>query len=325
MALVLVEGFDHYDGRGFTGFDWLAAKGWNGAAFGSVTGRDGIGQGIDVIANNPVYKQMASSYSTFVLGVAISLSDWGVGDFLHLEDSGTFIAGISVGGDGRLYVTDAAARTYPAVSIMPTTSWFYIELKIVIGTSGSYELRLNGSPTPEISGTGNFGTNQINRVAFFCHGIPGSIHVDDLYGDDANFHGDIVVRTQYPNADGTYSQWTPDAGTAHYPLVSETLADGDGSFVYDSTVGDKDSYTMTPLVANSVKGVQLNLGARKGDAGLREIAPLIRQAGVDHVGPTETLSQDYVFYSWLLENDPTGVAWTATTIAADEFGMEVIA
>jgi hypothetical protein len=43
------------------------------------------------------------------------------------------------------------------------------------------------------------------------------------------------------------------------------------------------------------------------------------------VGTTHTLSSYYEFYSWLLDNDPTGSPWLAATINADEFGQELIA
>jgi hypothetical protein len=107
-------------------------------------------------------------------------------------------------------------------------------------------------------------------------------------------------------------------------MVNEHLIDGDGSFVYDANPGDKDSYIIETFIG-TIYGAQLNIGARKGDSALRQIAPLIRQGGTDYVGTTRTLSADYVFYSWLLDNDPTGSPWLAATINADEFGQELIA
>jgi hypothetical protein len=203
--------------------------------------------------------------------------------------------------------------------------WNYYEVKITIGTSAAFEVRINGSSSAEISGTGNFGTNNLDEIRFDVNEIGAvGIQVDDVYANDGTFLGDIVVRTLYPNADGTHQQWTPDVAGTHYTRVNEHHIDGDGSFVYDSTAGHIDSYGMDDLPGVTVYGVQLNLGARKGDAGLREVAPLIRQSGTDYVGTTFTLSSDYDFYSWILDQDPTSADWTVATVNADECGVKTI-
>jgi hypothetical protein len=322
MAMTLIEGWDHYDVRA----NGSSEKGWNGNPFSNVSGRGFIGgQAISVIINNQVYKQLASSYSTFTVGAAIQISDTACGTFLTLSNSGTFVASLSIGADLRLFVTDTAARTFPGTTLIRTNVWFYVEMKIVVGTSGTTEVRLNGNSTSEITGTGNFGTSNINRVQFECHSLSGATLVDDVYGTDGSFLGDIVVRTLYPNGDGTHQQWTPDTGSTHYTRVNEHNFDGDGSYVYDGTVGHIDSYDMDDSPGTVAYAAQLNLGARKGDAGLRQIAPMMRQSGTDYVGPTETLSTDYAFYSWMLDNDPSGSPWTVATINADECGVKTIA
>ena len=323
MGLVLVEGFDHW------GEGQESLKFWSGSSFlKKTTGRGFIpgAEGIEVIFANPVSKFLPSSYSTICFGGAFQSIDYQGPFVAFFATDGTVVAQIGQNGAGRLRVTDSAGRTYDGTTIIPDSAWFQVELQIVVGTSGSFELHLNGA-TEIASTTGNFGTSNINRVQFFCNGfISGKIEVDDVYiNNDGTFLGDIVVRTVYPDADGTYTQWTPDTGTSHYTRVNEHPIDGDASYVYDSTTGHKDSYDMQPLPGVTVYGVQLNLGARKGDAGLRQIAPLIRQSATDYVGATSTLSLAYLFYSWILDQDPTGSDWTATTVNGDEFGQEVIA
>ena len=130
------------------------------------------------------------------------------------------------------------------------------------------------------------------------------------------------VETLYPVSDGHYTAWTPKTGSSHYQMVDEALIDGDGSYVYDASPGDIDSYKMDTFIG-SIYGAQLNIGARKGDAPLRQIKPLIRQSGTDYLGALATLSSDYLFYSWQLDLDPSGAAWTAATIHADEFGQVI--
>jgi hypothetical protein len=139
-----------------------------------------------------------------------------------------------------------------------------------------------------------------------------------------DYLGDVRIETLYPLADGSHTAWTPKTGTDHYAMVDERVIDGDGSFVYDATPGDKDSYILETFIG-TIYGAQLNIGARKGDSAVRQIKPLIKQSGTDYLGSLITLSSDYVIYSWLLDNDPSGSPWIAATINADEFGQELIA
>ncbi len=109
-------------------------------------------------------------------------------------------------------------------------------------------------------------------------------------------------------------------------MVNEHDMDGDGSYVYDATPTDRDSYIMQAIGVDSIiYSAQLNIAARKGDAGLRQIAPSVRQSGTDYDGSTVTLSTDWLFYSEMLEQDPTGSDWTPTSLNGDEYGMVTVA
>ena len=324
MALVLTEGFDHYDSA------QAAEKFWIGTIASMVPGRGGVGQAIEVVVNNPITKTLPSSYATLIAGYALKLNNT-AGQLMTFQQSGVTVASLGVDGTGRLTLTDGAANLIATgTTIVPTGTWFYVELKVTVGATGHGEVQLNGAT--EIASTlGNFGTIDINQIVFWNHALGGQTFVDDVVVMDTSgsaplndFLGDVQVATLYPAADGSHTDWTPKIAGPHYQMVDEKIIDGDGSFVYDANPGDKDSYKVDTL-SGSIYGAQLNIGARKGDASVRQIAPLIRQASTDHAGPTFTLSSDYVFYSWLLGNDPTGSPWTAATVNADEFGQELIA
>ncbi len=326
MAIILVEGFDHYSNA------QAVDKFWNGLIFAMVPGRGFGGQAIDVIANNTVSKQLPASYSTIIACAALKISGlFPPTQLMLLQASGAPVAILGIDGSQRLTLTGAAANLVATgTTIIPFNRWIYVEMKIVVGTSGTGEVHLNGSP--EIaSTTSNFGTSSINQVAFKTQLQGGDTFVDDVVIMDSSgsapqndFLGDIRVETLYPAADGGYTSWTPKIAGPHYQMVNEHLMDEDGTFVYDSTPNDKDSYKVSTFIG-TIYGAQLNLGARKGDASVRQIAPLIKQGGVDYLGSTITLSQDYVIYSWQLSKDPTGADWLAATINADEFGQKLIA
>ncbi len=321
MALVLVDGFDHY------GAAEIAEKFWNGQISAMVPGRGFGGQAMDVVVNNPVYKIMPSTYSTVIAAAAFKING-GPGLLMNLETaSGAIVAALALNASDLLTLTDSAGNLIATgTTTVPVGTWFQIELKVIVGSSGHGTVHLNGGP--EIASTlGNFGTTNVGRISFWCTTLGGDTFVDDVVVIDTSgsaptndFLGDIRVETIYPVADGSYTDWTPKFGTDHYQMVNEHLIDGDGSFVYDANPGDKDSYILETFIG-TIFGAQLNIGARKGDAPLRQIKPLIKQSGTDYLGALATLSSDYVFYSWQLDKDPSGADWLAATINADEFGQ----
>ncbi len=323
MALILMDGFDHY------GKVEAAEKFWNGTIFGMVPGRGFGGQAMNVIINNQVFKQLPASYTTLVAGAALKLNATFGGVLMQLANSGTAVASVGISSN-RLVLYDALGNVVATgTTIVPLETWFYVELKVTKGSSGTAEVHLNGGA--EIaSTTGNYGTSNINEIIFMNQQLGGDTSVDDVYIADTtgsapqnDFLGDVRVETLYPLADGSYTDWTPKVAGPHYQMVNETLIDGDGSFNYDATPGDKDSYILETFIG-TIYGAQLNIGARKGDASVRQIAPLILQSGTDYLDATRTLSADYVFYSWILDKDPSGADWLAATINADEFGQSLI-
>ncbi len=323
MALILMDGFDHYSAVD------AAEKFWGGHIFAMVPGRGFGGQAMNVIINNPVFKTLPSNYTTLIAGAAFKLNATDDSGLMQME-GGAVIASLHITGLGRLYVRDFLGNIVGAgTTIIPTGTWFQVEMKVVCGSSGTIEVHLNGGP--EIaSSSGNFDTS-INRITFLNNSLGGDTSVDDVYVADTtgsspqnDFLGDVRVETLYPVADGNYTDWTPKIAGPHYQMVNETLIDGDGTFNYDATPGDKDSYILETFIG-TIYGAQLNIGARKGDASVRQIAPLIKQSGTDYLDTTRTLSADYVFYSWILDKDPSGADWLAATINADEFGQKLIA
>ncbi len=324
MALIYSDGFDHY------GVNQIAEKSWNGTAFAMVDGRGFGGQAINVILNNPVYRMLPTSYTHLILGAAIKLHATGGGQFLRFEDSGSKVASIGIDGTNRLRIWDSLDNVVgTGTTIIPVETWFYVELEVTCGGSGHAVGHLNGGA--EIaSSIGNFGTS-INRFVMLNQSIGGDTSVDDLYIADTTgsapqnaMLGNVRVETLYPLADGSYTDWTPKIAGPHYQMVNETLIDGDGSFNYDATPDDKDSYILETFIGQ-IFGAQLNIGARQGDASVRQIAALIKQGGTDYLNSTVTLSSDYVIYTWTLGKDPSGSDWLAATINADEFGQKLIA
>ena len=78
--------------------------------------------------------------------------------------------------------------------------------------------------------------------------------------------------------------------------------------------------------AGVVKAVGIHLFARKDDGGVRTIAPVVREAGVNYVGGNQNLGASYVYVTQYYEKNPaTAADWTLTEVNADEFGVKEVA
>jgi hypothetical protein len=331
MAIVLIEGWDHLTASEVTSKGWSANP--NSMAAGRFDGQSASYTGASTTLN----KTLPSSYSTLFAGFAFNPASLPAStqDFFCLQAGATLTFRLGLNTSGELVVRNSGGTIIATgTTVLVAGSWYYIEVKCVInGASGSAEVHLNG--VTEISSTaGNFGSANLDTVSFRTMSFTTArVQIDDVYVADSSgsaprntFLGDVRVETIYPNGAGAHSDWIPNSGSSHYTQVDEAQADGDTSYVSDSTPGHIDTYAFGDIdTGATVYGVQTNLYARKDDANTRQIAPVVRQSGTDSVGATVTLGSSYATFSQLYNQDPTAADWTPTTVNADEFGVKEIA
>ena len=341
MALIDIEGGDHMTNGLFT------AKGWtvnpDQVVAGRVRGKAWKMQAGPVGSN--IQKVFASSYPSVVAGLAFEITGGLIPGtaskpiFSLYTAAGALIGGVNTDVSSHLVVVNSGGTTIgTGTTNIALNTWYYIELKLVVGTSGSCELHLNGVPGEIASTTGSFGTTNVGRINFQRPGNNQSdVSIDDLYVLDLtgssplnDFLGDVTVETLYPQSDGTHQDWTPNTAGAHYSKVNEssgTYPDDDTTYVSDVTPGAIDTYTVGSLAAltGTVYGVATNLYARKDDAAARTIAPVIREAGTDYAGATTGgLTTSYLFYRQLYPLDPAGAAWTIASVNGAEYGVKEV-
>ena len=336
MALIDMEGGDHMQASLFTTKGWTANP--NQVEAGRVRGSSWA------VGANTMIKTYPTSYQTVIVGIGAYYNVGNPTDgrtILWLRDNtAAVVASVSTNATGQLQIQNASGTLIATgTTILAFNTWYYIELKLTVnGASGSVEVHLNGiSATPEIaSTTGNFGTSNIAQIWLSFSG-GASIFFDDYYLLDTtgpapqnSFLGDVCVETLYPDGDGAHQDWSPSTAGAHYSKVNEssgTFPDGDTTFVSDVTPGHIDTYTVGSLatLTGNVYGVATNLYARKDDAAARQIAPVIREAGTDHVGSTTGgLTTSYLYYRQLYQLDPAGAAWTIASVNGAEYGVKEV-
>lgn len=260
-----------------------------------------------------------------------------------LRDAGTNQVDVRINNDGTLSVTRNGTVLATGTTALSAATWYYIEFKCKIDpTVGTYEVRLNGSGSAEISGSGANTRNTANSTAnqpFVGSQNAGTnwaadwcdIYFCDTTGSTNNdFLGDVRVEALFPNGNGNSSQFTGSDGnsTDNYLLVDESTPNDDTDYVEDSTVTDKDTYAYTnpTPTTGTVYGVQTVPYARKTDAGTRSIRELARLSATEiDNGADITLSTSYLYYPKVFETKPGGGAWTLSDVSSAEFGYKVAA
>lgn len=248
-------------------------------------------------------------------------------------------------GTGRIEIrrgNEAGTLLATGTTTLLSGVWNYIEASCTISdTVGEVHVRLNGSPTDEVSYTGdtkNGGTaTTIDKVMFGNEGnssLAGNLVADFYIANDTgsapnnNFLGDVVVRTLVPSGNGNSSQLLGSDGNSvnNYQLVDERPSSS-SDYVGSPTSGQKDTYAMADLPAGvtNVYGMQINGTMAKSDASVAQSRLLLRSSGTDYNGTTRTLNTTFQAYYEFYETDPaTGVAWTSSGVNNMETGMEVL-
>jgi hypothetical protein len=217
-----------------------------------------------------------------------------------------------------------------------TDGWHYIEIYATIDASvGRATIRLDGSSTPAIDFTGNTrngGTNlTIDAIRLGAASNNNPTLFDDLYvcnslgGVNNTFLGDMRVQTSLPIGAGSDTQWAVQGAASNYLAVDDSPYNS-ADYVYATTTGQRDLYALGDLSATtaSVKAVQSNIVAMKGDAGTVSIKPALKAGGTIYYDSTLTLSPSAVWTGDVREVNPaTAVAWTASDVNSLEAGVEV--
>lgn len=343
MSLLLIDGFETYATADISKY-WAVV---GSPAINSSGGRRGGGalySPNDGFTATSVTYIRASNLTSTVFGFSFNYVGMATSakHICTLYDAASIQCGVALD-RGLLFFSNApagaVARVGAAAVLYEGTS-YYIELKVTVHNStGSYELRVNGSVVSTGSGIDTAGVsanNYFNSIEFGVNGSPGAFvtyKYDDLYICDLagsvnnDFLGDCQVDVIRPDGDGNYTQFTPSTGTSHFALVDETTPNTT-DYNSDATAGNKDSYTMTALPALSndvIKGVQVRGAALKSDSGARSLKQGVRSSTTNSLGAAHALGTSQAIYIDVVELDPaTAVAWTTAGVNAVEALFETV-
>ena len=353
MAVILVEGFDAYNGTGtstattvgvrsrwsvpdvtytgsmvagrFGGQAWRQAYS-GGLQGGSISvssasqGSVGVAIYVEVAASNNTACQLVGFYSG---GAGNTQRQFGI----VLTTTGALAVFTGSANAGTVLYT-----TGPNVA--PTGRWTYIEAEFLISdTVGYVNLYANGALVGSVSNvdtktlaSGTFDTFVINNPA---DNPTYSVSYDDIYVTDTPTRlGEQRVVTVVPTSDGTPSQWAASGGAVPpYTMVDEVLCNADVDYIFDGTVNDRAVFNMASTGATpvSVSAVQIGTFTRKTDTGTRAIQlQYVDSGGTAYDSASQTLGTNYGRQVSVLTNNPaTATAWTPAEANALKTGVKV--
>jgi hypothetical protein len=348
MALLFIDSFDHYQTAELPAKWTSGFVSFLGVAIVPGAGRCGS-QALQVtsIGLGGVEKGVPFAGVTGILGFAYQ-------SVIQLFNETTICHFAASGGAGvQIYLTRqvdgslSAWRNEVVPVNLGTTApdlirqgiYYFIEVKVKIdGAVGTVEIRINGATVLLLSNV-NTQSSLASGTPLSAIGITGrpsyTANIDDLYvADDAGgapwntFLGDVRVEYLRPDGAGAHQEWDLIGAASHWQAVDDgAIPDDDTSYIHTATIGltDTETYLPTGLPAGTIFGLQVNLYARKTDSGPRSIAPVIRHAGVDHVGVGQQPS--FSTYRYLIQiymlNPGTAAAWTIADVNAVEAGVTV--
>lgn len=341
MAWLLGDSFDFYNVSTdilLPGTIWTASN-----SNLTATTRFSVGQALTLF-NGSTFTSVAFANSTtiwinFVLDLTMAVTGGGtvqVAGF-SLRDGTLNQVGIYVRNGGDIVVTNGAiGGTVLATSpvLIAQNVYNHLQFKVVINnTTGSVELRINGSSSAAWNPTGlntrnGTATAQCNSIQFASPVGTNGANIDDFYcfNDQGavpnNWQGDVRAIQQMPSSDSSVT-WTHSTGTTNFATVNELKQNADTNYVSTATVNAVDAYGVSALatIPASIIAVQTKMIARMDDTGPHTVKSRLTSSGTNADSANLSLSTTYQWISQLNLVDPhTSAAWTPTGIAAVTLG-----
>lgn len=219
-----------------------------------------------------------------------------------------------------------------ATPVVVAEAYQHIEFRVgVHSTNGSVEVRVNGVTVINLVDvdTNPTGAGEVSQLSLAKYGPSSSnttTHMDDVFAwDDTgttnnDFLGDRRVRTIYPDSDTATAEWSIVGAVNGFDAINQTGPDGDTTYIEaDTNVPVTSEFGLQDLPASTgaIAAVQTYIMQRKTEAGDGNTqTSLISGASVAD-GADRPITEVYTYGQDVFETDPdTGSAWTKAGVDA---------
>lgn len=344
MSLLWIDGFDSYGDSewAYVSPSGIVAQKYNNAPGDSSTNRlqsaPGLWSGYSLAA----YGYAAPSTPSINTNATIVVGFWfkstmttGTFNIIALRDGTVNNAALNLDVDNGQLRVYTAGTLRASVAYSDPGAWKFIELKVEVADSGSWELRIGGVTAASGShdtknGSNNYcdnvqllGPNNTVRANVFDH-----LYILNGGAESPNdFLGPTKVVTIRPNADTSDTDWSTQSGSDHYAMVDEAEQDADTTYIEADTTDDLDlfEYENASGLGDTIHGVQLNTDCKETDATTFSLKTVVKSGGTTSDGTSQNIaSADYKMLRRVSVTDPaTAAAWTSSGINAAQFGVKV--
>lgn len=291
MALLLIDGFDHYANTyvlNGMGGKWTTLSGQvfhSNTTLNSLRVRTGAGalqisSTSGSLSHNHVLYTLPAISNTVTIGFAVKheySTSPTPGSSLFTAVGSLVTLGLGSIGLGSVQVTlgflpsgqlvversNGVAGDYPGGDRLATSQrqlkfrkWNYVEWMITCNnTTGNTEVRLNDEIVISATGldTQALTNSSIDTVALVATNVSTPAYYDDVYiRDDATFMGQSRVITLLASTgNGAMTDFATSTGTDHGALVDDAVPDDDTTYTYSNTANTVDTYAFPALTTGN--------------------------------------------------------------------------
>ena len=243
------------------------------------------------------------------------------------------------GGTGSIGVFTPGGATCAAPNVLPDDTWVFVEFRVKLGTSdGEIEVKIDGVVVCSETNVNTLGTARVLiGVRIEATANAQLDWIDDLYlldttGSDNNtfLHNGVLtprITVLRPKANGSINTFTngdPLSAAANWETVDDTLANEDDDFITSSVIGASEAYTMqtfadVSITSGTIHGIQVsNCVHNLGPSTLYLLNEMvIAGTRYDSGNKVSTTIDDYKAYSYIRGTDPSdSAAWTEAKVEA---------
>jgi hypothetical protein len=216
-------------------------------------------------------------------------------------------------------------------------AWNRISWKGTIDrTAGSMELQLNSTRTNTYIVATVVGENTApedsRRWGGAYLGVTDQITAAHLYvldgaGTQNQIIPDAIVTPMVANADGTFTEWTPNSGTTRYTQIDDASPDDSSTFIKATIPDDDFSVEVEELDEAATAGIiaaQITIMAQSTVTPQRRLRPFVVVDGVQRFYSEQAIPSSYAAMMVVSPVNPaTGLPWKVTDINDVEWGARL--
>lgn len=253
--------------------------------------------------------------------------------------TGTIVLGmLNVNPLGKIDLyTGSGTLVGSGTTVLQANRQYVIEPHVKISkNSGVLELKIDGVIESAASFTGKTQPGTQTTLDNVCFNCGYNIYIDDIALNDISgtvdnsWCGDFHIYPMYTDGNGDSSLFLGSDGNRvdNYLLVGDIPSDGDTSYVYSSTRGDKDLYTLTDLpslpVGSTIRAVTVETRARELTADGDAIRLMVKSGTTEANSANIILGTSYgIQKAEFLTNPSTSAAWTVSDVNNMQAGFNI--